>query len=226
MPKLSIILPFYNAEKHIERAINSVLKQRFKDWELICIDDGSTDDTLKIVEKYGDKIRIIKSSHKGVAATRNIGVAAATGTFITYLDADDCYTNDALHSKFEIYDKDQTEGLKLVLCKSLVNFDSDELRDNYHLKVDDSNEAMLGILGATLMPIDVMKTVGPFKESLVTCSDYEWFMRLIDCKIKIIYNELVVLEINRHGKNLTNDGANIKKVQLEIFRNRIKEKKQ
>jgi len=224
MPKLSIILPVYNAEKHLGHAIDSVLNQTFNDFELICIDDGSTDGSLKVMESYGDKIRLIKPSHRGVAAARNLGIAAAKGEFITYLDADDSYVPDALSSQFKTYDESTTMGLKVVLGKSRVIFESDEARSTYYLELDDSDEATISLLGATLIPIAVVKATGNFNESLVRSSDSDWFMRLNDCNIKIIYNESVVLIVNRHHQNLTNF-SNIKKSHLSLFRERIKAKK-
>ncbi|MFV0527276.1 MAG: glycosyltransferase [Lachnospiraceae bacterium] len=89
---ISIILPAYNAEEFIGRAIESVLKQTYKDFELIVIDDGSDDDTAGIVSFYvrqDSRIRLLRIPHQGVSAARNAGLRAAQGEWITFLDADD-----------------------------------------------------------------------------------------------------------------------------------------
>ena len=80
---VSIIMPAYNAEKYIEEAIQSVLKQTYTNWELILVNDGSTDNSLKICEKYGElyalKVRVINVDHAGVSHARNIGTKNAKG---------------------------------------------------------------------------------------------------------------------------------------------------
>lgn len=87
---LSIIMATYNDDKYIGRAIDSVINQSFKDWELIIVNDGSTDNTEKILSKYKlDKIKIINKFHSGVSSSRNVGIKVANGEYITFLDSDD-----------------------------------------------------------------------------------------------------------------------------------------
>lgn len=87
---VSIILPFYNAELYLANAICSVMKQSISDWELILIDDGSTDSGYTIASSFDDpRIRVFKQINKGVSAARNFGIAQAQGSFMTFMDADD-----------------------------------------------------------------------------------------------------------------------------------------
>ena len=88
---ISIIVPIYNAEKYLEDCIRSVLCQDFEDWELILIDDGSTDDSLLLANNYArdTRIRIIPKPNEGVTFTRWVGVAQASGEWVMFLDADD-----------------------------------------------------------------------------------------------------------------------------------------
>jgi glycosyltransferase involved in cell wall biosynthesis len=97
MPKVSVIMPAYNAELFLETAIDSVLSQSFQDWELIVIDDGSSDSTANILEKYENyKLRIIHQENSGEACARNVGLENAQGEYIAFLDADDFYYPNAL----------------------------------------------------------------------------------------------------------------------------------
>ena len=93
MCKVSIIVPFYNAEKFLDKCINSVLKQTYDNYELILVNDGSTDGSQKICEKYcntsENKIRYIYQNNAGVSSARNKGIDSAKGEFITFVDADD-----------------------------------------------------------------------------------------------------------------------------------------
>ena len=89
---LSVIIPVYNVEPYLEQCLDSVVNQTYKNLEIICINDGSTDNSLKILEKYQKKdnrMKIIDQKNKGVAAARNAGLDAATGEYITFVDSDD-----------------------------------------------------------------------------------------------------------------------------------------
>lgn len=89
-PIISVIVPIYNCEKYIDRLINSILTQNYEDFELILLNDGSTDDSKEKLEKYNDKrIKLINKENTGVSDTRNRGLALATGDLICFLDSDD-----------------------------------------------------------------------------------------------------------------------------------------
>ncbi len=90
MPQVSVVIPLYNKGALIERAIDSILKQSFADWELIVVDDGSTDDGPQRVQKYSDpRIRLFRQANGGPGAARNAGIASATTQWVAFLDADD-----------------------------------------------------------------------------------------------------------------------------------------
>lgn len=101
--KISVILPCYNSEKYIEKCIESILNQTYQNIEIIIIDDGSTDHTLKILEKYkkeNDKISIIKKKNTGVSDSRNIGIKEAKGKYIMFVDSDDFLELDAIEKLY------------------------------------------------------------------------------------------------------------------------------
>ena len=89
MTLFSVIIPVYNRPSLIQRAIDSVLKQEQANYELIVVDDGSTDGTRDVVRNYGDAVRLIEQENAGPGAARNRGIEAATGRYITFLDSDD-----------------------------------------------------------------------------------------------------------------------------------------
>lgn len=96
---VSVIVPVYNAENYIARCIESVRSQTHTNWELILVNDGSVDDSPKIIDEFGKKdkrIRIFNQTNRGAAAARNVGLDNATGDFIFFLDADDYLPTDAL----------------------------------------------------------------------------------------------------------------------------------
>ncbi len=102
---ISIIVPLYNMEEHIKECIDSIKNQDYKNIEVILVDDGSTDSSLKICEEYAKKDKRMKVIHKeneGVSATRNVGIEASNGKWITFVDADDWIEKDYVSSMYEV----------------------------------------------------------------------------------------------------------------------------
>ncbi len=101
-PEVSIIIPAFNAEKWLADAVNSVLAQRFTNWELIIVNDGSTDGTLQTARLFKDhRIHVVDQGNAGVSAARNTGLATAAGHYIGFLDADDAMHADNLSRKLQ-----------------------------------------------------------------------------------------------------------------------------
>ena len=104
MPKVSVIIPTYNREEFISETIESVLNQTYKDFEIIVIDDGSTDNTKRKLEKFNSKIKLIEQKNSERAISRNNGVKNAGGVYIAFLDSDDLWTTNKLEKQIEILD--------------------------------------------------------------------------------------------------------------------------
>ncbi len=108
MTKFSIVIPVYNVEKYIGKCLDSVFKQDYKNYEVIVVNDGSTDKSMDIVKKYD--VKIVNSKHKGVSSSRNLGVKEATGEYLLFLDSDDYYEKGLLKK----ISKELEEGLDLL----------------------------------------------------------------------------------------------------------------
>lgn len=112
MYKVSVIVPVYNASKFLREALDSVVNQTLKDIEIICINDGSTDNSLDILEEYAAKdsrIKIFSQENRGLSATRNFGIEISTGEFISFFDADDRIDLnflEELYKNAKLYDAD------------------------------------------------------------------------------------------------------------------------
>ncbi len=99
IPYISIIVPVYNTELYIGKCVDSVLCQSYKNWELLLVDDGSTDNSGKICDSYSgkdDRIKVIHKPNEGVSSARNLGVEAANGDFVTFIDSDDWIESEYL----------------------------------------------------------------------------------------------------------------------------------
>ena len=102
--KVSVIIPVYNAEQYLKRCLDSVLAQTYQDFEIICIDDGSTDNSGAICDEYAKKdsrIRILRKENGGVSSARNAGLNIAEGEYITFIDSDDYVDTDYMQTLYE-----------------------------------------------------------------------------------------------------------------------------
>lgn len=138
---ISIIVPIYNAEKYLNKCIDSIINQSKKELEIILINDGSTDNSENIIKKYADKrIKYFKNKNQGIGKTRNFGIEKATGKYIMFLDSDDFLELNACEKMFEKVEKDK---LDIVICDyyryfdngnkeevKLPNFKNSSLKDN------------------------------------------------------------------------------------------------
>ena len=114
MPKYSIIVPVYNTSKYLEICLNSIFKQTNQDYEIICINDGSTDNSLDVLKKYKEDIIIIDQKNQGLSMARNNGVKKAKGKYILFLDSDD-YLNKDLLRQLDIVTKNNPDLVRFGL---------------------------------------------------------------------------------------------------------------
>ena len=109
MPKVSVIVPVYNVEKYLGECLDSVLRQTLKDIEIVCVDDGSTDSSAKILADYAAKdsrIKVVTQANAGLSAARNAGMDAASGEYVCFIDSDDWIVDDAMERCVAACDRD------------------------------------------------------------------------------------------------------------------------
>ena len=138
---VSVVIPCYNAAKFLEKTVNSVFSQTYSDYELILIDDGSTDNTAEIINSYGGKVRAKFTPNRGASSARNLGTSLATGEFIQYLDADDLLLPNALEKRITAL---QQTGADVAYSdwQKLEEKDNDDfaLGEIVSRKIEDINE--------------------------------------------------------------------------------------
>lgn len=138
--KVSIVIPVYNCEKYINKCLNSLINQTLKEIEIICINDGSNDDSLKILKQFARKdkrIKLISQENKGQSAARNIGLKMAKGQYVGFVDADD-YVNDVFYEK--LYLAAQKENAQVAVgninrveddkISKILAFNSEKVAEN------------------------------------------------------------------------------------------------
>ncbi len=125
--KISVIIAAYNVDKYIACCLNSIINQSLKDIEIICINDGSTDNSLSIIQNYSkfdNRIKIINQDNKGLSSARNEGLKISTGKYIYFIDSDDLISNDYLEN---MYKKADEENADLVINDNVNSFYENDL---------------------------------------------------------------------------------------------------
>lgn len=184
-PLVSIILPNYNNAKYVGEAIESVLSQTYTNWELIVIDDGSTDNSVEIIQKYAaqdERIKwLINATNKGVSASRNEGLKRYRGEFICFLDSDDVFLPNKLTDQVACLQ--QNENIDLVYSDQLVGDEKLSIirKNEYFIPSIDLREFMaIRNLFSTLCVLlrrKLVEQVGYFDTQLAGGEDWDYWIR-------------------------------------------------
>jgi glycosyltransferase involved in cell wall biosynthesis len=193
MNNISVIIPCYNVEKYIGECIDSVLKQTHQAAEIICINDGSTDGTLVVLNTYQsrlpDKIKVVSFKNQGAPASRNAGFRMSTGTFIQFLDADDVLDQQ----KFEKQLSGFNERVEVVVSDRVQkNENLTETLHTYHFDEIEKNplETAVKRVITTCNPLykrHVVEQLGGYGEQLKTAQDWDFHIRLVLAGFRIKY---------------------------------------
>jgi glycosyltransferase involved in cell wall biosynthesis len=181
-PEVSVIIPTYNRGWILREAIDSVLAQDFKDFELIVVDDGSTDDTVKILDDYGQDLMRIRQTNRGVSAARNHGIAAASGHLIAFLDSDDLWLPRKLSTQVAFFDANpsavinQTEE---IWIRNGVRVNPKVRHHKFAGMIFERSLALCLVSpSAVMMTRSLFDEVGLFDEALPACEDYDLWLRI------------------------------------------------
>jgi glycosyltransferase involved in cell wall biosynthesis len=180
--KISVIIPVYNRMATIERAIDSVLSQTVTPYELIVVNDGSTDGTEQILKRYSDRIIIITQGNRGVSAARNAGIKIAKGDWIALLDSDDEWLPKKMEYAVEFIRENrqskifQTEEIWVRNGKR-VN-PKVKHKKNSGMIFKESLSLCLISPSAVVIKKELLDEVGGFDENLAVCEDYDLWLRI------------------------------------------------
>ena len=188
MPRVSVIIPTYNRADFIAYAIDSVLAQTLQDFEIIVADDGSTDETDRVLESYGDRVRYVRLDHSGLPATvRNAALQLAQGDYVAFLDSDDGWLPHKIEQQVRILDDNPNVGLvhsnALVLevgqdKPSRLYFEDEKRRNGKVLR--DLLQDNFVITSTAIVRRSLLKQAGSFDENrlLRAIEDYDLWLRI------------------------------------------------
>ncbi|TVQ05935.1 MAG: glycosyltransferase family 2 protein [Balneolaceae bacterium] len=217
--KVSVIVPVYNGEKFVGDAIKSVLNQKHNSIEVIAVNDGSSDDSEKIIKQFGDNVIYVKRENGGPPAARNTALEYATGDFISFIDQDDIWHPDKLGIQLSIFNK--FKDLNIVIGFSMkYEFNSiDEIDET--AKREHSTLELL--LGSSLVKRKTFDHVGNFDTDLLSGDDTDWFFRARELQLPIYVHRDLVFFHRLHGKNFSKRADRTKFVLMML--KKIKERK-
>lgn len=198
-PKVSVIVPCHNAAAYLSEALDSLVRQRPMPWEIIVIDDGSSDDSAAIAESYGSPVRCHRQRQQGIAATRNRGLSLAGGELIAFLDADDLWPEDSLNLRLnELMQNPAMDGV-FGLVEA---FASPELSEEEKQKLQVPQGTQAGRLaGALLLRREVFERVGEFDTTFEVGETLDWIARAEEQGLTMGLVDSVVLHRRIHSSN-------------------------
>lgn len=205
-PEISCIVPVFNGERYIREALDSILGQTYRPLQVIVADDGSTDGTAAAVATYGDRVCYLRQANAGAAAARNLGLGAARGEYVAFLDADDLWHPDKLARQMARFEARP----ELDLCVSHgQNFWAPELHTHAERLRDHPRAGPLPayVTGALLVRRALFAKVGSFDATLRHADQAEWFRRAADHGAVAELLPDVLLYRRIHAANLSHRAA-------------------
>ncbi|MFO7891418.1 MAG: glycosyltransferase [bacterium] len=182
LPFISIIIPTFNRKSRIITAIDSVLRQTYQNFELIIIDDGSTDNTEKAIKSYENKVKYFYQTHRGVSAARNSGIQKSKGDYICFLDSDDEWVENKLETQVTLVRSDP----QIKICYT----DEIWIRNGVRVNPKKIHQKYSGRIYQRCLPLciispssvmihrDVFEQAGRFDPQMTVCEDYDLWLRI------------------------------------------------
>ena len=220
-------MPAYNAERYLAEAIESVLAQTYADTELVIVNDGSTDGTLAIAERYRaqhpDRVRIVNQANQGLAAARNAGLRAATGAVFALLDSDDGWTPTFLAAQMQALDRDPQVAIVTGNALNLGGpHDGEPVRpvpddrpapDLIEILRDERSVFIMSVFRRI-----VVERIGGFDERFRTNEDYDFWIRAALAGFRFARNPLPLGFYRRHEQSLSASETRMLAGILRVFR--------
>ena len=212
-PLISVIIPVYNGEKYISETLESVIAQTEKNWEIIAINDGSTDTSQTILENYLKKIpgrlQVISVENGGVSRARNIGVSAARGIYIAFLDQDDLWAPEKLQRQIYIFFTNKSLGIAFT-NESIIDQQGSIIREKA-LKFDKKNRGNIfdHLIFDNFIPISsvilekkLFMAIGGFDPQFSLAEDYDFLLKVTQ-KVPVDFIDEPLLLYREHGESST-----------------------
>jgi glycosyltransferase involved in cell wall biosynthesis len=212
---VSVIIPCYNSARYLAEAIQSVLDQTYTDFEIIIVNDGSTDETEAVVKGFSDqRIRYVYQANKGLAGARNAGLRLAQGEFLAFLDADDLFLPEKLNEQIDFLLKNSSIDLVaggweyINAEREVLGVERPWMYRNRELGVEDMLWQGVAPVHAVLVRRRIVEEVGGFDENMRACEDSDLWGRLAIAGCRCVLQPFVVCQYRLHSQNMSKDVSN------------------
>jgi glycosyltransferase involved in cell wall biosynthesis len=228
--KISVIIPCYNSQLYVGECIESVINQTYENFEIICINDGSIDNTLNELNKYKslypEKIKIITTTNIGASAARNLGLIYSTGEIIQFLDSDDILINNKFETQIKGFDSLETE--MVVSDWEKKDFSLTETKETIFLSEITENPletaiTKIIITGNPLYRKGIIEKVGGYTDNLKSSQDWDFHIKLILNGINLEYISGVLFLHRAVKESVSSDWNKVIKSACEVIINRKNE---
>jgi glycosyltransferase involved in cell wall biosynthesis len=219
-PKVSVIVPVFNGKHFIREALASLRREQTVETEIIIADDGSTDDSVSVVKALAEldpRVRLITGEHRGVSVTRNVGVSAATGEYITFLDCDDICPPGRIARQMVKLASDTTVAAVVgeTLWFEALTSDLNPVPGTRHAR------GLCVTLHSALFRRSVFDIYGLFDEKLELCEDLDFFLRLSEGGARFLIETEVASLYRRHPGNITKNFQRLQQATVAALRKSI-----
>jgi glycosyltransferase involved in cell wall biosynthesis len=226
-PSVSVIIPTYNRASWLIDAIDSVLNQTFQDFELIIVDDGSTDGTHEIVAQYGKRIQYFYQSNRGPASARNLGIKKAKADLITFLDSDDRWLKQKLQTQVDLIQK--YPDIKICYTDEIwirrgIRVNQKKIHQKYSGWIYQKCLPLCIISPSSVMVNrDVFDKVGLFDDDFLVCEDYDLWLR-ISCYFPITFiDQPLIIKNGGHEDQLSHRLWGMDRFRVQALEKILKE---
>jgi glycosyltransferase involved in cell wall biosynthesis len=212
-PLVSVIIPVFNGEKYLREAIESVLAQTYRSFEIILVNDGSTDNSGAIAKSFASQLRYFYQDNSGLAAALNSGIELSGGCFLSFLDADDLWKEDKLMRQMMVFEDNPHVD---IVFGQVKHFYSSELDENQRRRMRIPARVIRGFFkGSMLIKRDSFFRVGVFDTRWKVGDFVDWYLKAVEKGMKsIVLNDVVTLR-RIHADNM---GVRERKSQTDFVR--------
>ncbi|MGB3532292.1 MAG: glycosyltransferase [Microcoleaceae cyanobacterium] len=219
-PQVSVIIPAYNGDRYITEAVESILTQSYPNFEVIVVDDGSTDNTQQVLQPYISQIRYLSQANLGVAAARNRGIEAASGKYIALLDQDDCFLPGKLAAQVEVFEANPTvalvnSGWRLIEAEGNPISEIKPWRNLPQLTLETWLTRTPILPSAMMFQREAWQTVGGFDSRFDGVDDVEFVWRLAMAGYEAMWLPQITVHYRQHSQTVSEQKA-VKRADLFI----------
>jgi len=219
---VSVIIPTYNSARFLTEAVGSVLAQTFRDFEILVIDDGSTDETQDVLRQYGSPVRCIHQQNSGVAVARNRGIMESRGRYVAFLDADDTWLPDKLERQMNALSSESGGAGFCYSAFTVVDSDLKLVRVNQSKRHASALEDLLlrgnvvGSICTVLCERALFDKLGGFDPGLSQCADWDMWVRMAE-RTEFTYIDEPLVTYRHHSSMMSRNAALLEVDSLRVL---------